>query len=53
MVGTMLDVGTGKISLKEFQKILKSRDRRHAGANVPAKGLVLQAVTYKRGTFLD
>jgi tRNA pseudouridine38-40 synthase len=53
MVGTMLDVGTGKISLKEFQHILKSRDRRYAGANVPARGLVLEAVTYKRGTFLD
>ena len=28
IVGTLLDTGTGKISLKEFQEILKSKDRK-------------------------
>ncbi len=53
MVGTMLDVGTGKITLKDFQTILRSKNRRSAGANVPAQGLVLVAVRYKAGVFVD
>lgn len=46
VVGTLLDVGTGKITQKEFVSILQSQDRRKAGPNVPAHGLYLQAVKY-------
>jgi tRNA pseudouridine38-40 synthase len=53
VVGTLLDVGTGKISMSEFQKILKSKDRKKAGMNVPAEGLYLMKVKYPEKIFLD
>jgi len=53
IVGTLLDTGTGKISLKEFQGILKSKDRKRAGMNVPAEGLYLVRVKYPRGIFIN
>lgn len=52
IVGTLLDVGTGKTSMKEFQEIIKSKDRRKAGANVPAYGLFLTKVKYPPEVFI-
>jgi tRNA pseudouridine38-40 synthase len=51
-VGTLLDVGIGKTSLKEFQDLLDSRDRREAGANVPPHALYLVEVKYPESIFL-
>lgn len=52
IVGTLLDVGTGKISHEEFISILKSRDRRNAGANAPAHALFLESVKYPEQIFV-
>lgn len=52
IVGTLLDVGTGKLSQKEFVAVLHSKDRRKAGANVPAQGLYLERVKYPSRIFL-
>jgi tRNA pseudouridine38-40 synthase len=52
VVGTLLDVGTGKSSHKDFQAILKSGDRKKAGANVPPQGLYLTQVKYKPDIFI-
>jgi tRNA pseudouridine38-40 synthase len=52
IVGTLLDVGTGKITAHEFQKIIESRDRKKAGANVPPYGLYLMKVKYPAGIFI-
>ncbi len=52
IVGTLLDVGTGKTSLKEFQNIIQSRDRKKAGANVPPQGLYLTKVKYPSRIFI-
>jgi tRNA pseudouridine38-40 synthase len=52
IVGTLLDVGFGKISLKEFHEILKSDDRTKAGASVPAHGLFLVEITYPDSVYL-
>jgi len=52
VVGTLLDVGTAKISIDDFQKIINSKDRKKAGMNVPAEGLYLTRVKYKKGIFL-
>lgn len=52
IVGTLLDVGTGKITEREFVSILQSRDRRKAGANVPAHGLYLEKVKYPSKIFI-
>ena len=46
IVGTLLDVGLGKISLKDVNSIIKSKDRSLAGVSVPAKGLSLVRVKY-------
>jgi tRNA pseudouridine38-40 synthase len=52
LVGTLLDTGTGKIPLKAFQQILKSKDRKKAGMNVPAEGLFLMRVKYPKNIFI-
>jgi tRNA pseudouridine38-40 synthase len=52
VVGTLLEVGAQKISLKEFQSIIKSKDRKKAGMNVPAEGLYLMHVKYPNTVFL-
>ena len=46
IVGTLLDVGQGKIGLQDVKTIIKSKDRSKAGASVPAKGLYLTLVEY-------
>ncbi|MBS4201581.1 tRNA pseudouridine(38-40) synthase TruA [Bacillus sp. FJAT-49732] len=46
MVGTMLDVGTGKIELQTIPSILTGRDRTLAGKTAPAEGLYLWEVYY-------
>ncbi len=46
LVGTMLNVGRGKVTLEEFTTILEMKDRKKAGENAPACGLFLCNVTY-------
>ncbi|MGB0778272.1 MAG: tRNA pseudouridine(38-40) synthase TruA [Flavobacteriaceae bacterium] len=46
IVGTMIDVGTGKKSLEEFKEIILGRDRSKAGKSAPATGLFLSEITY-------
>lgn len=53
VVGTLLDVGSQKISLKEFQAIIKSKDRKKAGMNVSAEGLYLTKVMYPKSIFMN
>jgi tRNA pseudouridine38-40 synthase len=53
IVGSMLDVGRGKISFDEFQQIIDSHDRGKAGYSVPAKGLTLTGIGYPEEIFSD
>ncbi len=46
IVGTMLEVGTGKMTLENFRKVIESRDRGMAGMSVEARGLFLVEVGY-------
>jgi len=46
IVGTLLDVGLGKMTPEDVKTIIKSKDRSTAGASVPAKGLYLTKVLY-------
>ena len=48
IVGTLLDVGSGKISVDRVKEIINSRDRCLAGKSVPAYGLFLTKVEYPR-----
>ncbi len=52
IVGTLLDVGSGKITVNQFQEIMKSKDRKKAGANVPPHGLYLTNVKYTKTIFI-
>lgn len=47
IVGTMVDLGSGKISLEEFEDIIKSKDRGAAGTSMPPQGLFLADVGYE------
>lgn len=51
IVGTLLDVGQGRITVAEFREILRTRDRKEAGANVSASGLYLVNVKYPDTVF--
>jgi len=46
IVGTLLDVGNGKITVPEFEQIILSKNRSEAGLSVPAKGLFLTKINY-------
>ena len=46
IVGTLLEVGYGKIGEEEFRKIIESKNRSKAGVSVPAKALFLTKVEY-------
>ena len=46
LVGTMLKVGTGKISIAEFKSIIENKDNSKADFSVPARGLYLKNVSY-------
>ena len=46
IVGTILEVGLGKISPEEVQNIIKSKDRSKAGTSMPAHALFLTKIEY-------
>ena len=46
IVGTLVDVGLGKISIEGFRAIIESKNRSNAGLSVPAKGLFLTKIKY-------
>ena len=47
IVGTLIQVGRGKITVQDFAQILAARDRTSAGPTAPAHGLFLQEVHYR------
>jgi tRNA pseudouridine38-40 synthase len=51
IVGTMLDVGFGKITIAEFKNITELKNRNHAGSSVPAQGLYLTKIDYPVSIF--
>ena len=46
IVGTLLDVGRGRVSVAEFETLLQGRPRGEAGPTAAAQGLVLHRVHY-------
>lgn len=53
VVGTLIEVGTGKTSIQDFIAILDSKDRRKAGPSAPARGLFLTEVKYPDNIFIN
>jgi tRNA pseudouridine38-40 synthase len=46
IVGTLLEVGAGRLSVEDFEQIILSKNRKKAGRAVPAEGLFLMEVNY-------
>ena len=46
LVGTLLEVGKGKLTVEEFVSIIAAKDRTKAGRAVPPHGLYLSEVNY-------
>ena len=46
IVGTLINVGTHKITCADFEAIIKSKNRDKAGVSVPAQGLYLTKIEY-------
>lgn len=52
-VGTLLEVGRGKISPTEFWERLYAQDRTQAGNTAPAQGLFLEKIVYPTDIYID
>ena len=46
IVGTLIEVGRERISLKDFEKIILEKNRTNAGFSAPAHGLFLTDINY-------
>jgi tRNA pseudouridine38-40 synthase len=46
IVGTMLEIGCGKLQVDDLHRIIEAKDRSDAGFSVPAEGLFLAKVDY-------
>lgn len=51
IVGTLINVGTGKLSIEQFIAILDSKDRTQAKSSAPAHGLYLCKIIYPENLF--
>jgi len=52
VVGTLVEVGRGKMSIEEFRKVIEQKDRCKAGASVPGHALFLVDIEYPAETFI-
>ncbi len=52
VVGTLLDVGRGKLSVEGFRRVIEQKDRCRAGTSAPAQALFLAEVEYPSEVFL-
>ena len=53
IVGTLFDVGRGKVSIDGFRAIIEAKNRGRAGTSAPAEGLALTNIEYPGKVFLD
>jgi tRNA pseudouridine38-40 synthase len=47
LVGTLVDVGRGKLAPADLPKLIALRDRSKSGSTMPAHGLCLESVEYR------
>jgi tRNA pseudouridine38-40 synthase len=47
MVGTLLDIGRGKLAPNDIERLFELKDRSKSGPTVPAQGLVMVAVQHE------
>jgi hypothetical protein len=51
IVGTLLEVGRGKLSVEDFCEVIEAKNRGCAGTSAPAHGLYLVDVIYPENIF--
>ena len=52
VVGTLLEVGRGKMDVDGFRRVIEQKDRCRAGTSVPGNALFLVDVTYPDSLFI-
>lgn len=52
IVGTLLEVGRGKLTVDGFRQVIEAKDRGRAGTSAPGHALYLVDVTYPESIFL-
>jgi len=53
IVGTLIEVGRGKMSVEGFRVVIEAKDRCKAGTSVPAQGLYLVDIQYPAEIFTE
>ena len=52
IVGTLIEVGKGRMSLEEFSQVIQQKDRCAAAESVPGEALFLVDIKYPDRVFL-
>ena len=52
VVGTLVEVGKGKLSVEGFRKVIEEKNRCSAGTSVPGNALFLVDVGYPDDLFI-
>ncbi len=53
IVGTLVEVGRGKLDMAGFRQVIESQNRCNAGSSVPGHGLFLCTIEYPKGLKLE
>lgn len=53
VVGTLFQVGKGRLSVEDFCAVIEAKDRGQAGSSAPAHALYLEQVGYPEDLYLD
>lgn len=53
IVGTLLEVGRGKMTVQDFKQVIELQDRGKAGTSAPGQALFLVNVEYPENFFID
>lgn len=53
VVGTLIEVGRGRLTIEDFKKVIALKNRCAAGDSMPGNALALVDITYSDDLFLD
>ena len=53
IVGTLIEVGRGRLTVEEFCQVIERKDRCSAGDSVPGHALFLTNITYPAPLFIS
>lgn len=53
IVGTLIQVGRGKLTIEDFKRVIEAKDRSKAGNNAPANALFLTGIEYPKDSYSE